>query len=195
MQHIWRSSVWFLVSVRCRSGACFASAAGGEAEERSHVLRPIPTRLHQTTAPEHHRASERSRQLQTSRGLSYERPLQIWSSDTISGWQSASTHTLKILSLPSDRLQSFCSSGTCVWFHRRDTQWVFVIRYVHYREGFTLVTHVITITEGIVHPVCSSSGHLRLWVCFFIRLGEMWDCIPMEVNGCRQNESLIKTSQ
>ncbi len=46
---------------------------------------------------------------------------------------------------------------------------------------------------------CSPSGRLRSgWVCFFIRFGEMCLCISvsaMDVNGCRQNESLIKTSQ
>ncbi len=122
MQHLWRSSVWFLVSVRCRSGAWFASAAGGEAEERSHILRPIPTRLHQTTARQRHRASERSGPLQTSRGLSYEWP----------NLRQSASHTLNILSL----LQSVCSSGTCVWLHKRDTHWVPFIRYVHYREVY-----------------------------------------------------------
>ncbi len=47
--------------------------------------------------------------------------------------------------------------------------------------------------------MCSPSVHLRSgWVCFFIRFVEMCLCISvsaMEVNGCRQNESLIQTSQ
>ncbi len=36
------------------------------------------------------------------------------------------------------------------------------------------------------------------WVCFFIRFGEMHQCLSngcSAVNGCRQNESLIKTSR
>lgn len=82
------SSLWWSVPAGWRSSARFAPASGGEAEERSLVLRPISTGLHQTTASERHRASGGAGALQTSRGLS----LQSWSTSHTSSWQSH-THT------------------------------------------------------------------------------------------------------
>ncbi len=55
--------------------------------------------------------------------------------------------------------------------------------------------HVSTLNDYNVLKISSSSGHLRLgWVCFFIRFVEMCLCSNgcSAVNGCRQNESLIK---
>ncbi len=66
-------------------------------------------------------------------------------------------------------------------------------------EWVDRITLLLISFNRIDHPeitICSSSGRPRLgWVCFFIRFGEMCLCISvsaMHVNGCRQNESLIK---
>ncbi len=64
-------------------------------------------------------------------------------------------------------------------------------------------TSLQRVLKETAHPktlkICSSSVHLRSgWVCFFIRNVSLHQCLSngcSAVNGCRQNESLIKTSQ